>query len=79
MSADLICPGCGSPVPGSDLMGYIERGVYDGVIIWTDNRCGHSWPRFPDGRLHEHGARKIAGWDAVRLLPPAAPLPQEKP
>lgn len=48
MSADIICPGCGTAVPGLDLVGYEDPRIYDGVLIWTDNRCGHSWPRFSE-------------------------------
>jgi len=30
----------------SKFIGYQERGVYDGVIIWHCPDCGHTWPRF---------------------------------
>lgn len=66
MSADLICPGCGSPVPNTDLFGWIEPSVYDGILIWADQRCGHRWPRFPPGdHRHDKAASLIALSDVI--------------
>lgn len=72
MPADLICPGCGTSVPNADLLGMKVPGIYDGILVWTDQRCGHSWPRFePDAgsgysRLHGKAVEIIAGWDRER-------------
>ena len=56
----LICPGCGSVVPNNQLLGIEVPGVYDGVLIWRDEGCGHTWPRFdPPGRLHDTAAKWI--------------------
>lgn len=62
----IICPACGTPVPNESLIGEQVSGVYDGVLIWHDERCGHMWPRFdPDPasgyrRLHDAAMRLIA-------------------
>ena len=57
----IVCPGCGTPVPSVWLVGVEQRGVYDGVLIWKDTRCGHMWPRFsPPGRLHDAAVALLA-------------------
>lgn len=62
MSGDLICPNCGTGVPNDRLVGIEVRGVYDGVLFWRDERCGHQWPRFPaPGRLYDAATRIIGG------------------
>ena len=66
MSGGLICPGCGHPAGGTTLVGEQVRGVYDGILIWHHETCGHAWPRFqPDAesgysRLHYRAAAMIA-------------------
>jgi hypothetical protein len=31
--------------------------VFDGILIWQCQVCGHRWPRFATGRLHEAALR----------------------
>lgn len=47
----------------SRCMGYEERGVYDGVLIWLCPDCGYAWPRFPEGGyLYDKALEIIARW-----------------
>jgi hypothetical protein len=48
-----ICPGCGQVAEPADLAGVEVQGVYDGVLVWQHVGCGHQWPRFASGRLHD--------------------------
>ena len=48
-----ICPGCGQVAEPADLVGVEIQGVYDGVLVWQHVGCGHRWPRFASGRLHD--------------------------
>lgn len=49
----------------SRCMGYEERGVYDGVLIWGCPDCGHLWPRFErraNPHLYFKAQEVIARW-----------------
>jgi hypothetical protein len=65
MTAELTCPSCGTPIPNAQLLGIQLTGIYDGVLVWKDERCGHMWPRFaPDAasgysRLHDKAVEWI--------------------
>lgn len=39
----LSCPSCGTT--GEQILGHIERGVYDGVLWWECLACGWGFPR----------------------------------
>jgi len=49
-------------------MGYEVSGIYDGILIWGCEDCGHKWPRFaPDAqsgysRLHDKAVEIIERW-----------------
>jgi Zn ribbon nucleic-acid-binding protein len=60
--SEATCPNC-----NSNDISYIEvRGVYDGVLIVVCQRCGHQWPRFPDGRLHRQALELIQKWNDTK-------------
>lgn len=60
------CPKCSVEVPAGDLHGIEVPGVYDGVLIWRHHgECGHTWPRFPPGRLHDEAVRLIERGEEV--------------
>jgi Zn ribbon nucleic-acid-binding protein len=55
------CPACSH----SEIMGYEQRGVYDGVLVWGCMACGHAWPRFSTEdwpRLHDKAVEIIEAW-----------------
>lgn len=29
------------------------RGIHDGTLLWRCPTCGHTWPRFDRGPLHQ--------------------------
>lgn len=39
---ELKCPACES---GEHVVGVEVRGVYDGVLFWKCDGCGHAWSR----------------------------------
>jgi uncharacterized Zn finger protein len=45
--SDLVCEECGNTVQ-AHFMGHIDRGAYDGVLVWECLECGRIWPRFVD-------------------------------
>ena len=50
--SDPTCPQCGNSNQ-KQIHGWEIQGVYDGILIWACQNCGHRWPRFsPPGRLH---------------------------
>ncbi len=47
-------------------VGIEVRGVYDGILIWKHEDCGHMWPRFSKTdweRLHDKAVAIIREWD----------------
>lgn len=50
----------------SRIIGYEERGVYDGVLIWMCPDCGGAWPRFENGYRHEKALELIQTWMEAR-------------
>lgn len=64
------CPACGTEVPSNRLHGIVLPTVYDGILIWRDERCGCQWPRFPaqDWR-HEKAAVVIQLAEPLRAIP----------
>ena len=66
--SSLVCPGCGVNIPNAELVGIEIRGIYDGVLIWRhEGTCGHMWPRFTAGRLHEAAVEHLARTRAVKV------------
>lgn len=57
---DIVCPQCGNDNQKT-IYGVEIQGVYDGILIWGCQICGHRWPRFePPGRLFDKGTEIIA-------------------
>lgn len=56
-----ICPHCGVEAQPGELTGMELPGIYDGVLIWSHSICGHAWPRFAAGPLHDAAVAVLAG------------------
>lgn len=76
------CPRCGESLDGDEIPGlngrrqdlripleltYKFKGI---VVIWRCTFCGHGWPRFESGPMHDDVVKHLAGEDQVRYERP---------
>lgn len=69
---DRACPECGESLIGDEVRGlpgrhedlrvgvqltYFQRHI---VLIWRCPFCGHGWPRFSEGQLHDRAVGHLA-------------------
>jgi hypothetical protein len=75
--SDLTCEECGN-AKQERFLGHIERGTYDGVLVWECLECGRIWPRFVDNpetdKLSQASIRFSRALDLFRVPPDAEPM-----
>lgn len=49
-------------------IGVEVRGVYDGVLYWQCDYCGHAWQRWPDGSRQHEQAKKYIDMQNEKML-----------
>lgn len=49
----VTCPQCEDDGP----LGVEVRGVYDGVLFWKCQACGHAWNRWPENSCRHRVAQ----------------------
>lgn len=50
----------------SRVISYELPGVYDGGLLWLCPDCGHAWPRFANGLLHDEGMEQAFRMNSLR-------------
>jgi uncharacterized Zn finger protein len=64
MKGNLACPACGS----DEVLGHEISSVYDGVLFWSCNECGHGWARdwTGFGSRQQAADERVADWNAAQ-------------